>query len=95
MVRWGGDERDDNWALTGAGIILALAAFFVGRWTGEPEMPEPKVVTPKINLETEALVDATTIEMRGYDESGKPGEFLYDCEHDGKRLVCTQREGVR
>lgn len=74
-------------AFLGLAVVVAV--------DDDPALPAPAPVTPKVNIETDALLNAATIELRGYDESGKPGVFLYDCAYDEKqkRLVCDQREG--
>lgn len=76
-----------------AAVLVGAAA--TGAFLVFEEDPEPRVVTPKVNLETEALLNAATIEMRGYGPDGTPGVFVHDCRYDdgGQRLVCTQREG--
>lgn len=92
-MRWdgpgeGGQRGGRLWELLAGvmGLLVGLAAG-ITFWDDDPA---PHVVTPKVNVETEALLDAATIEMRGYDESGKPGTFLYECEYKEKRLVCEQ-----
>lgn len=70
-----------------AAVVLVFLAALAERDDGTDARP-----VPDVNLSTEVLLDATTIELRGYGPDGEPGVFLYDCEHDGERLVCTQRE---
>lgn len=73
------------------GAVLGAWGAYVA-WGDRAEAPE--VIQPEVEVETEALLDAATIEMRGYDEAGNPGTFLYECVHDGERLVCTQQAGA-
>lgn len=74
------------------GLIAMLA--ILGVLVAVSDEPDP--VTPRVELETEALLDAATIEMRGYGPDGEPGTFLYLCETPAERksgdptLVCTQ-----
>jgi hypothetical protein len=69
--------------VSGGGIGVYVAATHLDE--------EP--VRADVEIPAEVVVDATTIEMRGYGPDGTPGTFLYDCSHESGRLVCTQREG--
>lgn len=67
------------------GVVLSAAFFWGAGWLDAD--------TTVIEPEVARIVDATTVEMRGYGPDGELGVFVYDCEQTGGRLVCTQREG--
>lgn len=71
-----------------AGLVAVACGAAVAALIG---LPDPPPAEPTVEISTEVLLDAATIELRGYGPDGTPGEFLYDCAHDGDRLVCTQR----
>lgn len=100
-VQWGGKDRRRSTDLWNAGAAGALVGgLLIGTlvWATDDDPPPP---VTKGEVTAAVIVDATTIEMHGYDKTGKPGTFLYDCEHRDKKqgdvpgdptLVCTQRE---
>lgn len=73
-------------------ILLAVCLFTIGVLIGLNIDDDPTPPAPKVNLTTEALLESATIEMHGYDETGKPGTFQYKCKYEGEQLVCTQQE---
>lgn len=101
MWRWGGNQpvpRDQYTAAMG-GLIGGAALTLAFSWAaGVFDDPAPPV---QADIEAAVVVDATTIEMRGYGPDGELGTFLYDCRVDSEQpvagveptLVCTQREG--
>lgn len=78
-------------ALCGAGAVGAV-------WVAGDDDPEPPRQPIAAEIDAAVVVDATVVEMRGYGPDGKPGKFLYDCEHadhpelGDPTLICTQRE---
>lgn len=74
-------------------LLCAAAGLLAGTLLAQAVDEDPKPpqrVAAKIDAQV--LVDATVIEMRGYGSDGTPGKFLYDCDYEGQRLICTQRE---
>lgn len=66
------------------GVTVAAAAAML-----TDDDPKPRATA---EIDAEVLVDATVIEMHGYDKNGEPGTYWYDCTSEKGKLVCTQRE---
>jgi hypothetical protein len=75
-----------RWELAGGAVAAALG--FVVGLSLDHDDPKPP---PRVELSTEVVLDAATIEIRGYGPDGELGEWVHDCEYEGERLVCTQR----
>lgn len=83
--------------------LLILAALMVGCFAAGIAVArigddDPLKQPVSAEIEAAVLVDAAAVEMHGYDPSGKPGKWIYDCTavEDPKpgepSLICEQRE---